>query len=78
MRVANDELRQSLLPIQPQSGGTRAVRPRSLAWSSVKAETSGFNGTIITGVMPIKTSAGDTPLQRGGKCSELDTSCQVK
>jgi len=40
--------------IHPNNGGTRAVRPCNFAWSSVRAETSGFNGTIITGVTPIK------------------------
>jgi len=37
----------------PNRGGTRAVRPRNFAWSSVKAERSGFSGTIFTGVTPI-------------------------
>jgi hypothetical protein len=38
----------------PNSGGTRAVRPCNLAWSSVRAETSGLSGTIVTGVTPIR------------------------
>jgi len=46
------------------SGGTRAVRPCNFTWSSMRAETSGFSGTIITPTSSPLGQAQDLPLPR--------------